>query len=52
MFAPGPFEIIVFLTITLLLFGNRLPDVARSIGSSFNSFRQGLNEVENQTRLD
>ena len=29
----------------IVLFGNRLPDVARSLGRSVNEFKRGLKEV-------
>lgn len=31
--------------VALLLFGNRLPEVARSIGKAVNEFKRGLREV-------
>jgi len=33
-------EVVVVLVIGLLLFGNRLPDVARWLGSSVSEFRR------------
>jgi Sec-independent protein translocase protein TatA len=31
-----------------VLFGSRLPDVARSLGKSVNSFKRGLKDVEDE----
>tara|TARA_B100001013_G_C24299213_1_gene320065 strand:+ start:213 stop:395 length:183 start_codon:yes stop_codon:yes gene_type:complete len=41
----GPFELIVVLVVALLLFGARLPNVARSIGKSITEFKKGIKEV-------
>ena len=43
---PGPMEMLVIAGIMLLLFGNRLPSVMRSLGSSITSFKKGLNEID------
>lgn len=42
---PGPMELGIIAAIMLLLFGNRLPSVMRSLGSSITSFKRGMNEV-------
>ena len=34
------------LFVAVLLFGNRLPEVARSLGRSVNEFKKGLREVK------
>ena len=42
---PGCGEWIVILFVALLIFGKRLPEVARSMGKSINEFKIGLNSV-------
>lgn len=42
----GSTEMIIFATIALLLFGKRLPEVARSVGSSLMEFKKGMQEVK------
>lgn len=43
---PGPMEMVIIAIVAVLLFGNRLPKVARSVGSSFVEFRKGLRDVK------
>lgn len=43
---PGGGEWIVILMIGLLIFGRRLPDVARSLGKSVNEFKKGMREFQ------
>jgi len=45
MFGLGTQELVIILVIVLVLFGaNRLPDLARSLGSSMKEFKQGVND--------
>ena len=41
-----PFAYLVILIIALLLFGNRLPGMMRSLGRSVVEFRKGVSGVE------
>jgi len=42
---PGPMEMVIIGLVALLLFGGRLPSVARSIGQSIFELKKGLNEA-------
>jgi sec-independent protein translocase protein TatA len=43
---PQGWEWIVILIVALLVFGKRLPDVARSVGKSLTEFKKGIREAE------
>ena len=41
-FLSGPYEWIIILVIALLLFGHRIPSMAKSLGSGIVEFKKGL----------
>jgi sec-independent protein translocase protein TatA len=50
MFGLGYQELLIILVIVLILFGaNRLPELARSLGSSIKEFKKGANEIKDDT---
>lgn len=40
----GPWEAGILAIIVLVLFGNRLPGAAKSLGQSFTAFKKGVKE--------
>ncbi len=46
MFGIGSTEMIVFGVIAVILFGSRLPSVARSLGKSIVEFKKGMSDIE------
>jgi sec-independent protein translocase protein TatA len=51
IFGLGSQELLVILVIVLILFGaNRLPQMARSLGSSLKEFKTGINDDQAEDR--
>jgi TatA/E family protein of Tat protein translocase len=50
--AIGTWEILLILLLALLLYGGRLPQVARSLGRGLFEFRRGLRELEEEIKQE
>ena len=47
---PGGYEFLVVAFVALLIFGNRLPGVMRSLGQGVTEFEKGINGVEDDPK--
>jgi sec-independent protein translocase protein TatA len=45
-------EMLIIGVLAVLLFGKRLPDVARSVGQSYQQFRKGLSDLQGSISTD
>ena len=52
MFGVNYMEILIIGGVILLLFGNRLPTLMRSLGRSVVEFKHGVREIENDDLSD
>lgn len=50
MFGLGPMELMIVGIIALLLFGQRLPEVMRSLGKGMVEFKKGMNDIQDEIR--
>ena len=48
MFGMGFQELILVGVVAVLLFGKRLPEVARTLGTSYRDFRKSLADIQSQ----
>ena len=44
MFGIGIWELLIVLGIVVLIFGARLPSIARSMGKSITEFKRGMHD--------
>jgi sec-independent protein translocase protein TatA len=47
---PGGYEVLIIGFVALLIFGNRLPGVMRSLGQGLTEFKKGINGVEDDPK--
>ncbi|MBR0193160.1 MAG: twin-arginine translocase TatA/TatE family subunit [Thermoguttaceae bacterium] len=52
MFGIGTNELLILGVVALLLFGTRLPKIARSFGQSVTEFKKGIREAERESTED
>lgn len=48
MFGLSPVELMVVGVVAVLLFGSKLPSVARSLGKSMGEFKKGMEDLKNE----
>ena len=48
MFGLSGWEWLIIMVVLLLLFGQRLPNVMRSLGKSVTEFKKGMNEISEE----
>jgi sec-independent protein translocase protein TatA len=51
MFGLGPMEMMIVGVIAVLLFGNRLPEVGRSLGKGLIEFKKGLRDIQSEVDI-
>jgi sec-independent protein translocase protein TatA len=49
-FGVGPLELIIIGVVILLLFGNRLPGLMRSLGQGVVEFKKGVQGIEEEDK--
>ena len=47
---PGGYEVLIIGFVALLIFGNRLPALMRSLGQGVTEFKKGINGVEEEPK--
>jgi sec-independent protein translocase protein TatA len=46
----SPMDMLIVGIIAVMLFGNRLPEVARSLGRSMSEFKKGMQDLESEVK--
>lgn len=52
MFGLGFWEMLLVGVIAVMLYGKRLPEVAKSFGATYRQFRRQLNDLQSQFSID
>ncbi len=52
LLAFGPLEFAIVGVVVVLLFGHRLPSIARSLGQGITEFKKGVNGIEDDKEKD
>jgi len=52
MFNLTQWELIAIVAVGLLLFGSRLPSIARSLGKSVTEFKKGVKDMKEEVAVD
>lgn len=50
--APGIGELLLIAVVAVVLFGGRLPEVARTLGGTYQQFRKGLSDIQTSIKND
>ncbi|QEG23207.1 Sec-independent protein translocase subunit TatA/TatB [Mariniblastus fucicola] len=48
----GTSELVLIAIVAVVLFGSKLPEVARSVGQSYTQFRKGLNDIQTSIKSE
>ncbi|MBX3474603.1 MAG: twin-arginine translocase TatA/TatE family subunit [Planctomycetes bacterium] len=48
LFNLGQWELIAIIVVGVLLFGSRLPSIARSLGKSVTEFKKGVKDINEE----
>ena len=51
-FGIGVTEMILLAVVAVMLFGGRLPEVAKQLGESYVQFRRGLDDIKSSINTD
>ena len=52
MLGLSPMEVLIIGVVAILLFGQKLPEVMKTVGKGYRDFRSGLSELQSQVNID